>query len=118
MKKRTSALLLALVMIFSLMAPMANAAETPVTQEAVYLGLENFNEMNTKTGDESTFVHRFFIDGEVKTFTIGGEDENYPIQNQLMEGYIYNVTSEGTVVTDVELQDKGVITMGTVESVG
>ena len=118
MKKRTSALLLALVMIFSLMAPMANAAETPVTKEAVYLGLENFTEMDTDNGDESTFVHRFFIDGEVETFTIGGEKENYPIQNQLMEGYIYNITTTNGDITAVELLDKGTIKMGKVADMG
>ena len=45
MKKRTSALLLALVMLFSLMAPMANAEEI-VTAEAVYLGVKDYGLKN------------------------------------------------------------------------
>ena len=39
MKKRTGALLMALVMIFGLMAPAASAVETGTAVEAVYLGV-------------------------------------------------------------------------------
>ncbi len=114
MKKRTSALLLALVMLFSLMAPMANAEEI-VTAEAVYLGVKDYGLKNND--DESTFEHRFFINGEEAVYKVDGAD-NYALQNELMEGYIYDIAVTDGVVTDVELQDKGTITMGTVEAIG
>ena len=114
MKKRTSALLLALVMLFSLMAPMANAEEI-VTAEAVYLGVKDYGTVTSKQKDE--FDHRFFLDGKVQTFKVDTADR-YAIQNQLMEGYIYDVTVTGGTVTEVALKDKGTITMGTVDAVG
>ena len=115
MKKRTSALLLALVMLFSLMAPMANAEEI-VTAEAVYLGVKDYG-LKKDTDDESTFEHRFFINGEEAVYKVDDAD-NYALQNELMEGYIYDIAVTDGVVTDVELQDKGTITMGTVEAIG
>ena len=115
MKKRTGALLMALVMIFGLMAPAASAVETGTAVEAVYLGVKDMAALNVKNSgvDESDFVHLFFVDGEEEEYTIADTKE-YAIQNKLMEGYIYNITVEDDVVTGVELQDKGTIIMGEV----
>ena len=113
MKKRTGALLMALVMLFGLMAPAASAVETGTAVEAVYLGVKDYGTVTSS--EKENFVHRFFVDGEEMEYTVAtGKNEKYAIQNELMEGYIYNITVADDVVTDVELQDKGVIKMGAV----
>ena len=73
MKKRTGALLLALVMLLSLMAPAASAAETDGTVEAVYLGIEGYGTVTSKQKDD--FVHRFFADGQEMTCKVSSENE-------------------------------------------
>ena len=119
MKKRTGALLMALVMLFGLMAPAASAVETNDAFEAVYLGVKDFTTLDTDVTPEVDFVHLFAIDGETCGFTVAtGEKEDYAIQNELMEGYIYNIVTADGVVTDVELQDKGTIEMGAVSDMG
>ena len=119
MKKRTGALLMALVMLFGLMAPAASAVETNDAVEAVYLGVKDFTTLDTDVTPEVDFVHLFAIDGETCGFTVAtGEKEDYAIQNELMEGYIYNIVTADGVVTDVELQDKGTIEMGAVSDMG
>ena len=119
MKKRTGALLMALVMLFGLMAPAASAVETNDAVEAVYLGVKDFTTLDTDVTPEVDFVHLFAIDGETCGFTVAtGEEEDYAIQNELMEGYIYNIVTADGVVTDVELQDKGTIEMGAVADMG
>ena len=119
MKKRTGALLMALVMLFGLMAPAASAVETNDAVEAVYLGVKDLTTLDTDVTPEVDFVHLFAIDGETCGFTVAtGEEEDYAIQNELMEGYIYNIVTADGVVTDVELQDKGTIEMGAVSDMG
>ena len=76
------------------------------TMEAVYLGVENYGTV-TKNEKES-FKHRFFIDGDIKTYTIPADGGKFEIQNQLQEGYIYDITvKDEAQVIDVELKDKG-----------
>ena len=94
------------------------AAGTDYAGEAVYLGLKDFTTLDTDVTPETDFVHVFAIDGVPYGFTVAtGEAEDYAIQNKLMEGYIYNITAAAGVVTAVELQDKGTILMGTIESI-
>ena len=54
------------------------------TTEAVYLGVENYGTV-TKNEKES-FKHRFFIDGDIKTYTIPADGGKFEFQNQLQEG--------------------------------
>ena len=87
--------------------------------EAVYLGVENYGTV-TKNEKES-FKHRFFIDGDIKTYTIPADGSKFEIQNQLQEGYIYDITvKDEAQVVDVELKDKGHndVVMGEVTAIG
>ena len=89
------------------------------TTEAVYLGVENYGTV-TKNEKES-FKHRFFIDGDIKTYTIPADGGKFEIQNQLQEGYIYDITvKDEAQVVDVELKDKGHndVVMGEVTAIG
>lgn len=89
------------------------------TMEAVYLGVENYGTV-TKNEKES-FKHRFFIDGDIKTYTIPADGGKFEIQNQLQEGYIYDITvKDEAQVIDVELKDKGHsnVVMGEVTAIG
>ena len=89
------------------------------TMEAVYLGVENYGTV-TKNEKES-FKHRFFIDGDIKTYTSPADGGKFEIQNQLQEGYIYDITvKDEAQVIDVELKDKGHsnVVMGEVTAIG
>lgn len=119
MKKKALAMLLSLSMLSSFMVP-AFAAEpegsyTP--KEAVYLGVQDYG---TITNDKkSDFDHKFFVNGSTETYKVAGsEEEGYSIQNELMEGYIYNITEKNGTITAVELLDKGSdsVVMGQVDA--
>ena len=83
--------------------------------EAVYLGVKDYGDRNTNWDHKPTFQHQFFVDGDVRTFTVDDADK-YSLQNQLMEGYVYNIDVTANEVTSVELKDKGHddVVMGTV----
>ena len=74
--------------------------------EAVYLGVKGYGDRNTNWDHKPTFQHQFFVDGDVRTFTVNDE-KDYSLQNQLMEGYVYDIDVTANEVTDVELKDKG-----------
>ena len=89
------------------------------TMEAVYLGVENYGTVTSK--EKESFQHRFFIDGDIKTYTIPADGGKFEIQNQLQEGYIYDITvKDEAQVIDVELKDKGHsnVVMGEVTAIG
>ncbi len=83
--------------------------------EAVYLGVKGYGDRNTNWDHKPTFQHQFFVDGDVRTFTVNDE-KDYSLQNQLMEGYVYDIDVTANEVTSVELKDKGHddVVMGTV----
>ena len=83
--------------------------------EAVYLGVNGYGDRNTNWDHKPTFQHQFFVDGDVRTFTVNDE-KDYSLQNQLMEGYVYDIDVTANEVTSVELKDKGHddVVMGTV----
>ena len=83
--------------------------------EAVYLGVKDYGDRNTNWDHKPTFQHQFFVDGDVRTFTVDDADK-YSLQNQLMEGYVYDIDVTANEVTAVELKDKGHddVVMGTV----
>ena len=58
--------------------------------EAVYLGVKGYGDRNTNWDHKPTFQHQFFVDGDVRTFTVDA-DATYSLQNQLMEGYVYDI---------------------------
>lgn len=76
------------------------------TKEAVYLGVENYGTVTSK--EKESFQHRFFVDGDIKTYTIPADGGKFVLQNQLQEGYVYDITvKDEAQVIDVELKDKG-----------
>ena len=87
--------------------------------EAVYLGVKGYGDRNTNWDHKPTFQHQFFVDGDVRTFTVDA-DATYSLQNKLMEGYVYDIDVTANEVTDVELKDKGHanVVMGEVTAIG
>ena len=68
-------------------------------KEAVYLGVEDYGNLE-KNEDESSlknFTHKFFIGGRVENLKIKSDAlrsnglPKFELQNQLWEGYIYNI---------------------------
>ena len=72
----------------------------PTTCEnAVYLGVKDYGTV--ESDEKADFVHRFCINGEEVEYTIASDDK-YAVQNKLQEGYVYDLTVQGAVVTDAE----------------
>ena len=89
------------------------------TMEAVYLGVEDYGTVTSK--EKENFRHRFFVDGDIKTYTIPANEGKFVLQNQLQEGYVYDITvKDEAQVIDVELKDKGHnnVVMGEVTAIG
>lgn len=107
MKKKLCALLLSASMLSSLAVP-AFAAESGASlkgaagDDAIYLGVKNYGTVTSE--DKENFVHRFFVDGQEKTFTIPADGGKFEIQNKLQEGYIYDVTIDGGQITAAEME--------------
>ena len=88
----------------------------PNVKEAVYLGIENFAESNGANKDN--FAHLFSINGLVESFSSLNSDSSYRLQNRLMEGYIYEIRTDGDIVTDVKLlsEETHRVVSGTIEA--
>ena len=91
-----------------------NQNEADGVREAVYLGVEDYGSLE-KNEDESSlknFMHKFFIDGKVKNLRIKSEDlrsnglPKFELQNQLWEGYIYNIEISNDEVVGLTKIDK------------
>ena len=78
----------------------------PTTCEnAVYLGIKGYGT-NAADGDYMTldaFTHLFSVNGKTMEFTLANDDGKYAIQNKLQEGYVYDLSTQGSVVTDANL---------------
>ena len=103
MKKRLCSLLLVLTMLSTLLVAPASALEadgsTSVGNETyVYLGVKDYGTV--EAASKPDFVHRFYTNGEEVQYTIASSDNKYAVQNKLQEGYVYDLTIEGGVVTD------------------
>ena len=111
MKKKLCALLLSASMLSSLAVPAfaVDASETnppPLRtpgEDVVYLGVQGYGTVSSK--DKENFVHRFFVDGTEKEFTIPADGGKFEIQNKLQEGYIYDVTIDGSTITAAEMEE-------------
>ena len=68
-------------------------------KNAVYLGVKDYGTV--ESDEKADFVHRFCINGEEAEYTIASDDK-YAVQNKLQEGYVYDLTVQGAVVTDAE----------------
>ena len=105
MKKRLCSLLLVLTMLSTLLVAPASALEADGSTSAgnetyVYLGVKDYGTVEADSKPD--FVHRFYTNGEEVQYTIASSDNKYAVQNKLQEGYVYDLTVQGTVVTDAE----------------
>ena len=76
--------------------------------EAVYLGVENYGAEEVNKDTKEDFSYRFEIDGKEEILKVDSGAKNsegeyeYPIQNQLKEGYSYDIKIEDGMVKSVE----------------
>ena len=106
MKKRLCSLLLVLTMLSTLLVAPASALEADGSTSAgnetyVYLGVKDYGTVEADS--KSDFVHRFYTNGEEVQYTIASSDNKYAVQNKLQEGYVYDLSTQGSVVTDANL---------------
>lgn len=105
MKRRLLSLFLVLSLALSLVMIPASADDgTPQplqasTVQAVYLGVQDYGTVTSK--DKSNFTHLFSVDGSVQRYRVDDAD-NYALQNQLAEGYVYDITVEDGTVSQVQ----------------
>ena len=86
-----------------------------VEKEAVFLGVEGYGDLtkgeNLDHSLISKFKFNFYIDGEKKTLSVNNGKEvkegvyTFDIQNQLQEGYIYDIVIDKDTVESVKLLD-------------
>ncbi|MCR4893070.1 MAG: hypothetical protein K5989_12935 [Lachnospiraceae bacterium] len=75
--------------------------------QAVYLGVKDYGKENVNKDTKADFRYRFIIDGKETALKVdpGELNENgefsYPIQNQLKENYLYEITVKDDTVTAV-----------------
>ncbi len=78
----------------------------PTTCEnAVYLGIKGYGT-EAADGDYmklDEFTHLFSVNGETKEFTLSNVDGKYAIQNKLQEGYVYDLSTQDSVLNDANL---------------
>ncbi|MBR2528164.1 MAG: hypothetical protein IKE58_06835 [Blautia sp.] len=110
MKWTLAMTLSAMMIVTSLSTVFAeDSTESPAEEmlEAVYLGVKDYGKEETNKENKENFLYRFGGDVEEIILRIdnGTKDEagnyDYPIQNQLKEGYRYLVTIEDGTVTSV-----------------
>lgn len=106
MKKRLCSLLLVLTMLSTLLVAPASALEADGSTIAgnktyVYLGVKDYGTVEADSKPD--FVHRFYTNGKEVQYTIASSDNKYAIQNKLQEGYVYDLSTQGSVVTDANL---------------
>lgn len=106
MKKRLCSLLLVLTMLSTLLVAPASALEADGSTSAgnetyVYLGVKDYGTVEADSKPD--FVHRFYTNGKEAQYTIASSDNKYAVQNKLQEGYVYDLSTQGSVVTDANL---------------
>ena len=106
MKKRLCSLLLVLTMLSTLLVAPASALEadgsTSVGNETyVYLGVKDYGTVEADSKPD--FVHCFYTNGKEVQYTIASSDNKYAVQNKLQEGYVYDLSTQGSVVADANL---------------
>ena len=106
MKKRLCSMLHVLTMLSTLLVAPASALEADGSTNAgnetyVYLGVKDYGTVEADSKPD--FVHRFYTNGEEVQYTIASSDNKYAVQNKLQEGYVYDLSTQGNVVTDANL---------------
>ena len=77
----------------------------PETHQVVYLGIENFAASDGDNKD--SFTYRFSVNGTEKIYSIA-KDESYSIQNQLQEGYVYDIAVKDDTVVQAQAAKEAV----------
>jgi len=93
-------------MLSTLLVAPASALEADGSTNAgnetyVYLGVKDYGTVEADSKPD--FVHRFYTNGEEVQYTIASSDNKYAVQNKLQEGYVYDLSTQGNVVTDANL---------------
>lgn len=100
-----------------------------VEKEAVFLGVEGYGDLtkgeNLDHSLISKFKFNFYIDGEKKSLSVNNGKEvkegvyTFDLQNQLQEGYIYDIVIDKDTVESVKLlnNDKKAMVSGKVNDV-
>ena len=93
-------------MLSTLLVAPASALEADGSTGAgnetyVYLGVKDYGTVEADSKPD--FVHRFYANGEEVQYTIASSDNKYAVQNKLQEGYVYDLSTQGSVVTDANL---------------
>ena len=93
-------------MLSTLLVAPASALEADGSTSAgnetyVYLGVKDYGTVEADSKPD--FVHRFYTNGEEVQYTIASSDNKYAVQNKLQEGYVYDLSTQGSVVTDANL---------------
>lgn len=93
-------------MLSTLLVAPASALEADGSTSAgnetyVYLGVKDYGTVEANSKPD--FVHRFYTNGEEVQYTIASSDNKYAVQNKLQEGYVYDLSTQGSVVTDANL---------------
>ena len=78
------------------------AAEEVREIQAVYLGVKDYGAPETTRDNYLNFKYRFDVGGKEEVFAIDDPAEaDYAIQNQLKEGYTFDVTLKGDRIVSV-----------------
>jgi hypothetical protein len=93
-------------MLSTLLVAPASALEADGSTGAgnktyVYLGVKDYGTVEADSKPD--FVHRFYTNGKEVQYTIASSDNKYAVQNKLQEGYVYDLSTQGSVVTDANL---------------
>lgn len=82
--------------------PLRQDGSTSAGNETyVYLGVKDYGTVEADSKPD--FVHRFYTNGKEVQYTIASSDNKYAVQNKLQEGYVYDLSTQGSVVTDAKL---------------
>lgn len=100
MKKTILAICLIFSMVLFVKPSIAHGESGLIeVKNAVYLGIKDYNKAEFKNRDN--FVHRFSIKGKEENYKLA-KVGNYELQNQLDEGYVYDIRiDENSVVKEI-----------------
>ncbi|WP_312938786.1 hypothetical protein, partial [Oscillibacter sp.] len=96
MLKKLCAVFLTSCMLCSTGVVPAAAEVNSDVSKVVYLGVQDYGIVTSSSKD--TFVHCFWKDGAILQYQVSNAN-NYAVQNTLQEGYLYDLTVRGGIVT-------------------
>ena len=117
MNSKTLTKVILVLIVIAIGFYLIKRAMTPkkIQKEAVFLGIEGYGDLtkgeNLDHSLISKFKFNFYIDGQQKTLSVNNGKEvkegvyTFDIQNQLQEGYIYDIVIDKDTVESVKLLD-------------